>query len=269
MAGKPKRASGLPSFKHPPVSEVSVGLRFKPLQQLRIPHIGSLWQRFRDQYPIVEHATPLATDSNILIDASTGAPLPRIWFISSDESQLLQFQAERFYFNWRERNQAYPRYSHIIQKFDSAKAEFDEFLDEFKLGPLEPIEYELTYFNQIPRGKGWESNEDLGKVFKDFHWNKVDRFLPVPDLTIWQNRFSLPGDKGNLTAKLSQGKRRDNETPVLILEMTAKGMSQDSTQSGVRAWYDLAREWIVRGFTDLTTEEMHRSVWEREDDTAG
>lgn len=263
-----KRSASLPSFKNPPISEVSIGLRFEPLQQLRIPHFGSLWQRVKDQYPVVEHATPLVTDLNVIVEISTGAPLPRVWFVSSDDTQLLQFQSERFYFNWRERGKAYPRYSHIIEKYESAKSEFDKFLDELKLGPLNPIEYELSYFNQIPRGKGWDSNEDLAKVFKDFHWNKGKRFLPSPDLTSWQNRFSLPGNRGTLTAKLTQGKRKDNETPVLVLELIAKGMAEDRTSAGVRAWYDNAHESIVRGFADLTTEDIQSSIWNRENDSA-
>ena len=74
-----KRSASLPSFKNPPISEVSIGLRFEPLQQLRIPHFGSLWQRVKDQYPVVEHATPLVTDLNVIVEISTGAPLPRVW----------------------------------------------------------------------------------------------------------------------------------------------------------------------------------------------
>jgi len=32
----------------------------------------------------------------------------------------------------------------------------------------------------------------------------------------------------------------------------------------MRNWFDLAHEWIVRGFTDLTEKEMQETIWKRE-----
>ena len=28
-------------------------------------------------------------------------------------------------------------------------------------------------------------------------------------------------------------------------------------------WFDLAHEWIVRGFADLTTEKIQQNIWRR------
>lgn len=269
-AAVPKKSpasAALPSFRQPPINEVVCGFRYEPLQALKVPHIGCLWERFRSEYPETQHATPLATDTNILVDASTGAPLPRVWFVSEDESQLIQFQADRFYFNWRERGTEYPRYSHIIQRFESARAKLDAFVADFNLGHIVPVEYELTYFNQIPRGEGWDSNDDLNQVFRDFNWTAdPKRFLPNPSVTTWQARFALPDEAGLLAARLSQGKRRTDDKAVLVLELSAKGIGKDSSEAGVRAWYDTAREWIVRGFADLTTDKVQQTVWEREHD---
>lgn len=274
MARNAKRATtrpeSLPSFKKPPINEVVCGFRYEPLQAMRVPHIGILWERFRKDYPVAQHATPIASETSILIDPSTGAPIPRIWFVNEQDDQLLQFQSDRFYFNWRERKNAYPRYSTIIAKFESAKLILEHFLNEFQLGPLVPIEYDLTYINQLPKGKGWETNDDLNKVFCDFNWQRLSgRFLPNPSNTTWQTRFPLPDESGWLTAKLNQGKRRDDDTPVLMFELAARGLSGDKSDNAMRRWFDLAHVWIVRGFADLTTSTIQHSVWEREDDSTG
>jgi len=239
------------------------------LQELLIPHIGLLWERFRDEYPVVQHATPIGNEASILIDASTGAPLPRVWFISSSDNQLVQFQGDRFYFNWRRRGDEYPRYSTIISKFEEAKRRLDTFLSELNLGPLKPLQYELTYFNQIPKGEGWETMEDLGGVFTDMNWNsRPGRFLPGLTSLSWNIRFALPDKKGWLSAKLTQGKRKDDDVPVLVLEIAARGLDEDTSAPNMRSWFDLAHEWIVRGFADLTAMEIQKRIWRRQDESA-
>lgn len=261
----PRRAheDALPSYKKPPVTEVVCGLRFEPLGQLRVPHVGLLWDKFRDDYPAVEHAVPIGTEASILVDSLTGVPLPRIWFINSQGNQLVQFQWDRYYFNWRHRDDEYPRYSNIIKGYERARAALDEFLQELGFGPLKPLEYELTYINHIPKGSGWESTDDLPNVFTDFNWEvRQKRFLPKPANLSWHTRFPLPDDKGWLTVKLNQGKRKDDEMPVLLLELAARGMGPD-----MRQWFDLAHEWIVRGFADLTTDKIQTTNWKRERDT--
>ena len=48
--------------------------------------------------------------------------------------------------------------------------------------------------------------------------------------------------------------------------MTARAVGElETDKKAIREWFDVAHEFIVRGFTDLTTPEVQRSVWERED----
>lgn len=258
--------SPLPSYYNPPVEEVVCGLRFEPVSELKVPHIGLLWEKLRKDYPQIQHAAPISSEQGILIDESTGGPLPRIWFIGAEDDQLIQLQGDRFYFNWRRRLDQYPRYATILQKFIAAKSCLDSCLDELRLGKLKPIEFELTYINHIPKGQGWETTDDLEFVFRDFNWQtRKGRFLPKPANYAWQVRFAFPEEQGSLSAKLSQGKRKTDGTPVLVLEMAARGMPNDSSHDGMKHWLDLAHEWIVRGFADLTTDEIQNSIWKRED----
>jgi uncharacterized protein (TIGR04255 family) len=265
MASSMDSATPLPSYRTPPVDEVACGVRFKPLPGLKLPHLGLLWQKFREDFPVAQHAIPIAADGSFPIDESTGLPIPRIWFVSKADDELIQFQLDRFYFNWRHRADQYPRYTYIIKKFEEAKNRLDAFTKELQLGEISPIECELTYINHIPKSQGWQSIDDLSNVLRDLTW-KPERheFLPKPVNLAWQVRFELPEGRGFLNVKLNQGTRKFDRAPGLILELAARGSAVEGTATRIRDWYDLAHEWIVRGFTDLTAKPIQERFWERE-----
>jgi len=75
----------------------------------------------------------------------------------------------------------------------------------------------------------------------------------------------LPGALGRLQAKLSQATRKEDQMPLIVLELSAKGIGDDKTPAGLFAWFDVAHEWIVRGFADLTTERAQKDLWGRTD----
>lgn len=258
-------ADALPSYKNPPVNEVVCGMRFHTLDKLRIPHIGVLWDKFRQDYPFIQHAPPITSAKGEMpIDEATGLPLPRVWFINKSDDQLIQFQFDRFYFNWRRRQDVYPRYPHVITNFESVHHTIVNFFNEFGLGELEPIEYELSYINHLPKGQEWNTIDDLPRIFSDFIWKQTTgRFLPNPLNIAWQTEFPLPGNKGRLIVSLKQAIRTEDRVPLFVFELTARGFDESAGIKTFRQWFDLAHEWIVRGFTDLTTPEV-QLVWERE-----
>lgn len=258
----------LPSYKKPPINEVVCGIRFHVLDKLRIPHVGLLWNKFRREYPIIQHALPLASSKGeILVDNVTALPLQRIWFINKSDDQLIQFQFDRFYYNWRRRQNAYPRYSYVIKNFEVVTDNMVDFFNEFELGELKPVEYELSYINHIPRGEGWNTIDDLPRVFSDFVWRQTTgRFLPNPSSVGWQAEFPLPEEKGQLVANLRMAIRTDDKIPLFVVTITARVVGELAIEKkAIREWFDVAHEFIVRGFTDLTTPEVQRSVWERDD----
>jgi uncharacterized protein (TIGR04255 family) len=257
----------LPSYKNPPVYEVVCGLRFQTPDEFRIPQIGLLWNRFRSEYPRTQHAPPLTSGPAgvPLLDSATGLPLPRVWFVNESDDQVIQVQPDRFYFNWRRRREKYPRYIHVIANFEKVMQEVKTFFGELRLGEFKPNECDLTYINHIPKGKGWETLADLQKVLRDFLWTpQRERFLPEPNKISWQTEFPLPKDKGFLTIILKQATRTEDKNSLFILELVARGIGVSTDDKGIREWFDLAHEWIVRGFTDLTTDEIQKDIWERE-----
>lgn len=56
-----------------------------------------------------------------------------------------------------------------------------------------------------------------------------------------------------------------DKVPLIVFELIAKRPCETTiTQDEIYAWYDLAREWIVKGFTDLTSPKIQKDVWEIE-----
>ncbi|MBN2286957.1 MAG: TIGR04255 family protein [Tissierellales bacterium] len=241
-------------------------MRFNSPDNLRIIHFGLLWDKFRKEYPNIQHAPPIATaKGEILLDKAIGMPLPRVWFINKHDDQLIQFQVDRFYFNWRKKQRNYPRYDHIIKNFEMTMNTIEIFFSEFKLGDLKPIEYELSYINHIPKGQEWNEFDDISRIFSDFLWGKrQDRFLPIPQNIAWNTRFALPEQKGHLIVNLKKATKIDDEEPLLVFELKTLSNSELTNKESIREWFNLAHEWIVRGFTDLTTSQIQK-IWERED----
>lgn len=258
-------ADRLPSYLHPPVNEVVCGVRFQPPPKFTLPYIGLLWNKFREKYPRVEHAPTLAIGPDkILIDTVTGVPLPRVLFINEQDNQLVQFQTDRIYFNWRHRQDMYPRYENVIQNFEEVLDTIEAFLKESEVGEFIPLECELTYLNHIQKRVGQETVEELQRVFRDFSWHEPPRFLPNPINVSWNMRFSLPEKKGHLIASLNEGTLKEGNTPVFVLNLSARGIGQSTDRSGIREWFDTAHVWIVCGFADLATETIQAEDWERE-----
>lgn len=122
----------------------------------------------------------------------------------------------------------------------------------------------MTYVNHIPKGDGWETNSDIGNVFSDFAWHAgKERFLSAPDRINWRTSFALPNRAGRLHVKIQTGVFREDEHPLLLFELTVRGIGTDTSAEAMWAWFDLTHEWIVRGFTDLTNPQMQKNIWRR------
>ncbi|MHB1334085.1 MAG: TIGR04255 family protein [Sulfuriferula sp.] len=258
-----------PSFTSPPLSEVSIGLQFEALDRLRIPHFGTFWESFRKDFPLVEHAPPIINKDNAFQgDPSTGLPLPRVWFINKTETSLIQLQVNRYNFNWRVRDDAepYPRYPEVAAKFFKYLDVLEGFLAETNIGPIQPTVVELTYINVFEQGKEWDSIDDIANIIRDFSWKEQnDRFLPNPKTLTWAASFPLPNDQGTLNAKLNHVRRIQDNQPMLQLEMAASWEVNGQTRESIESWYELAHEWIVKGFVDLTESDAQYKFWRRQE----
>jgi len=263
-----------PDYEKPPVIEVVCGIQFKPLSNFRATTYGLFWQTIRDEYPKVEDMPPLpevieqflpSTKRNEpQLEVLKKPPLPRVFFIHKDPVWLIQLQPDRFIHNWRkEGRDFYPRYPVVFNKFWNAWERFLEFVK--KEGLDDPLinQLEISYINHIPMGEGWTSLADLGMIFSDFSWRCERRFLSNPESFGLRISFFLPDSQGRLHVSVKHAVRVADNHPVLLCELTARGMPKNEDFSSIKDWFNLGREWIVRGFADLINEKTQKEQWGR------
>lgn len=254
------------TFKKPPLSEVALGYTFLHRPDFLIPHIGSFWTKVKDNYPTVRHAQP------VLDSPEAGPfqelPLPRVWFISEDGARLIQVQQDRLIFNWRDQlvsgstaNTPYVRYPAIKAEFDRVDRLFREHIQDMTSVPVQPATYTMTYVNFLRHGEGFSSLGDIAEVFPDFSWNASDRFLPAPSLVALRLEFPLPREFGKLSVSVTPGKVSAENEPILKFELNANSGSLGGKSVDFNVWCEVAHEWIVRAFKDLTSAKMHSEYW--------
>jgi hypothetical protein len=120
----------------------------------------------------------------------------------------------------------------------------------------------MTYVNIIHEGAGWQTIEEVSKVFPDFSWGiRKERFLPNPVGINWRTSFPLPNRGGRLHMDIQTARRLNDNRRLFRFEITARGIGPDISLDAMRSWFDLAHEWIVRGFADYTGLQLQRDVW--------
>jgi uncharacterized protein (TIGR04255 family) len=256
-------------FERPPVVEVVCGVLFGSLPGLRTAHVGVFWDAIRKEFPLVEEAPPLSpvietSDRSPMLEAELLLipPLPRTWFSTADGHGLVQLQRDRFVYNWKRGSPDdgnYPSYDVVIVNFERLWREFGSFVSREQLGELVARQFELVYVNVVPMS----SIPSRDPVLVD-HTRKLspDRFLPDPESYAWRTSYLLPDDRGRLHVAASSARAIETGDPILKLDITARGIGNAATDE-MRDWFDMAHEWIVRGFADVTTESMQRNVWGR------
>ena len=273
----PKPATSFPDYTRPPVIEVVYGIQFDHLEKLQAPLTGVFWQKIRKEYPEIEEMPPLAPvveqykeklglgQLRVQMQLRESPPLPRIFFIHKTGNWVMQLQNNKFLYNWRKvkEDDIYPRFPIVSAKFFEAWESFREFCKEEELSEPKINQLELTYINHIPFGDKWNELAEIGKIFPDLGWRDSHKFLPSPESINWTVTFLLPDNQGRLRVSLRHGVRDVDNREVLLCELTVRGSPPQVESANIRSWFALGREWIVRGFTDLTSDQAQTKVWGR------
>lgn len=263
----------LPDFNEPPVVETVLGVQFLPLKKFSILHFGLYWETIKNEFPQSEVRNPLgqvierfeAKPPRPFIGLElVSAPEVRCWFIDASNTRLIQVQQNHFIHNWRKvkDEDVYPHYDNIKPKFVEEWQRFCDFLAKEELEKPEVNQCEITYVNHIEVGKGWKSFGELNKVITCWSGAYSGNFLPDPESVNLNTRYIFPDNKGRLHVVIQRAIRQLDAKEVLQLNLTARGKPTSSRLEDITEWLDLGHEWIVKGFTDLTTNEMHK-VWGR------
>lgn len=270
----------LPDFSRPPVVEVTLSAQYEPLTKLRGPHLGLFWAAIRDRFPFAQEHPPLPQiienlagapeqESGMRVELLKIPPLSRCWFINEAGSELVQVQQDRFIANWRQTNpaEAYPRYEHVRDVFVRHFETYSEFLHREQLGTIVPNQCEVTYVNHIRAGDVFNSPGELGRVFTVWNSRYSDEFLSDPEDVRFAIRYLIHGENNDLLGRLHvaiEPRYASDGSLIFVMSLTARGRPKTRDFAGILNFFDLGRKWIVRGFTSVTSKEMHR-VWGRHD----
>lgn len=278
-----QETSPLPDFDRPPVTEVALSIQFEPLNKLSVPLLGLYWQTVRDRFPNVEQQPPLIPTVErtgavqeftfpLQLQLGQTAQIPRLWFVSANQREMIQVQSDRFIRNWRKRasEDPYPRYrKNIFPAFQDELKEFRSFLSTEKLDHPRVNQCEINYVNQILVGEGWERHADLEKVFTLVSTNAPNSKEIVFEDGRLYFRYTLTRNNsfiGRLHIVIDSGFEPNSSKPILIATLTARGRPLSDTDDGIYGFFDLGHEAIVRTFAKITTPVMHE-IWRRKDVT--
>ncbi len=248
-----------------------MGVEFPALVGWTVSDYGLFWSRIRSEYPETEAQAPLASQVErfgaearragppIGLELVQGEPNLRCWYRHDAKGRLIQLQRDRFLHNWRKAGpgQQYPRYPETRKMFESAWDNYLAFLDAERIPRPQPMQCEITYVNHIERGSGWNTMADLPNVSPLLAGRPSPWFLPDAEVVVVNASYPLPEERGRLHISLQPGIRNADQVEILQLQLTARGKPKSEETADVLAWLDTGREWVVRGFVDVTSPEMH------------
>jgi uncharacterized protein (TIGR04255 family) len=260
-------ARTLPDFKKPPVVEVAISVFFQPLPGMKTVRFGEFWNANRKDYPKFEDSPPLVDNLKEVMqmgDLMQIGSLRRVLMITGDDCYVMQLQQNAFIHNWRKMKEGdeYPHFDMALKLFKEKFATFQQFVKENALGDLSATRYEVTYVNHLYK----EGSKYVSVFAKDISLLRIQpaqerKLLPEPgqvNADVW---FDLPEDHGTLQVALKRAIRIVDKKEVLQVELTARGKARPDF-SDMDSWLEVAHEWIVTGFAEITTKEAHQQ-WER------
>lgn len=270
-----ERAKDLPEFEHPPVVEVALGVQFEPVPKLDGPAIARFWfEEARARFPewLEAPALPPAIEwfgipgqpRGVMFRLGQGALSNRSVFQDTSQAGLLQLQQDRIVRNWRKvgTGVAYPRYESIRASFATELLQFRQFLSQHKLGELVPNQCEVTYVNHIP-AEDVNRLGEVGGILAPWSGKFSDGWLTAPETVevASHHRITMDGTPiGRLHISLQPG--YSGTDAIFVLTLTARGRPSGPTDADVLTFLDIGREQIVRGFTSVTSTDMH-AKWGR------
>ena len=260
-------------FARPPVEEVVLSVLFNPLDRLLAPHLGEIWQEFKkggfahivEQPPVPPAVEMPVSAQGAQLHFSNVPDLARICFIHQTDTEIIQVQRDRFTFNWRKSgpDPVYPGFSAICEKFEGFYTRFIQTVKNMQIGEVAPAQYELTYIDQLRHGDGWETLDNIGKIYPLFsHSSQTQSFWSGMEAVNFHASFPVEDLHGRLHLALSNRIKMPEQTPILQTDFTVRGFPE-GTEDAVIEWFKSARDHIRAKFVSMFSDDIQTRIWGR------
>jgi uncharacterized protein (TIGR04255 family) len=273
------RQVGPPKFTAPPVSEVAVAIYFPALEgvnHFELAHLHELWRADfpkTEEHPTAppveieaENALAMNIAMNIrfaFISDGGAASWPRSWFVAESGDRLIQLQRDRVVVNWRrtDASQPYPHYSQLRADIQRIAADVGDLVLRSTGAELRPSQVEVTYVNPIRTGSG----SSLSDWLRSWSGDRSTGFLPDPEDVRVAMRYRIVDDReawrGRLYVMVEPTPTADDDDDQVVMQVFARvALPADGGLAEALGALDLAHEWVVKGFHDVTTVKAHE-LW--------
>ncbi len=255
------------AFENPPINEVAIAAYFNPhLNDFRSEHVGLFWEKIKREFPVVRQQPPLVPPLAPATDAVSNEmfPMPRYWFVSEDDTYVIQVEKSAFILNWRRRkSQKYPRFHRDIKPtFDRYYGLFDEFVRTEVNLPRPSIGMcELTYVNTIERCQFWDGPDDTARIIPAFSTPLRDADVAMPSEFNCQYGYRIEADLGVGIAIRSGPATEKPDNPMLVFEIKVGGPLELAAKSVADKWFERAHDHIIDSFVRITDSNIQREHW--------
>ena len=263
------RPAHLPIYERPPLNEVVCGVQFEPPQAFTSVRVRDVWELFRAEFPVVDEQLPLQPQfetfggpaAQMGFQFQLGAPplKTRMWFISDDESHLLQFQDDRLLLNWRRRENGndYPQFEGIFPILERSLETLSAWFRDELGHELELNQAEVSYINLVP----------VPALSQPQEWFT---FLNASPLNLEGANVALSevlnDDAGKPNARffheLLTLQLPESREKAYRFTLTVRGAPRNGSLTAGLDFIREARERIVARFEELTTANA-KTVWGR------
>lgn len=256
---------------------------FQPLAGLKSVHIGGLAKVWAKRFPQVDDQpplpgvpveTPLSTRMVLppfQIQFGARVPPSRVVFQSASGERQLQVQRDRIVCNWRRvaDTDPYPHYHVLRGEFAQIFREFGAFASSNNVGPVKPLQTEVTYINPVPLNS-LGGKADLSSLLVPWSGVRADDFLPEAEETRVAVRFPIKLQdawRGSLyvNALPASSVSAVDQRNLILLQVFARTTVTSDGAVAVMDAMDLGHDWVVRGFASLTELRVQREIWRRSD----
>lgn len=262
----------LAEYDHPPVVEVAASVQFRSIDTLDAVKLSQIWARFRDRFPgtdihaaldhVIEGSSPLPGQSPP-VSIQSSFPIPRLWFLSEDRTQLIQIQRDRLVVNWRQldRSTPYLRYAGLRDLLIQSLHSLSEFLREEGHAGIVPNQAELTYVNHIEAADERGQRRYLSDFLLLCAQPPADSDPGTHEETSFKTQYKLKYGAdavARLYIEVQSGYKDPDAKPVYLMNLVARGAPKSPDVDSAIEFLDWAHRLIVSGFTEITTPSSHQ-----------